>query len=112
MKASIPKTVRPIPTRRPIPKCPASLHGSFNSGSLSVDPKAVIEDLLMRVSLTEDRVQKLMQAQRVIGALMGFTAINVGGCGFVLYHREVFARLADLTGETPEHLVVLAGVAR
>ncbi|WP_341522975.1 hypothetical protein AABC73_06895 [Pseudomonas sp. G.S.17] len=109
----LPKSARPLPSRRQNPGLePARLYGSFNSGILPADPMVVIEDLLRRVAITEDPSQKLMQAQRAIGAFMGFTAINAGGCGNAFFHKDVFARLAALTGETPDHLVTMAGVAR
>lgn len=113
MKTSIPQSPRPLPTRKAKPGLePARLYGSFNPGIQPARPKAVIEDLLRRVAITADPAQKLMQAQRAIGALMGFMATNLDGCGNGFFHKDVFARLAELTGETPDNLVTMAGVAR
>jgi hypothetical protein len=113
MSTPIPKSKRPLPTRKLKPGLePARLAGSFNPGSIFGDPKTIIDDLLSRVAITDVHSQKLMQAQRVIGALMGFSAINTGGCAAASVHKDVFNRLAELTGETPDNLVVMAGTAR
>lgn len=113
MKSAIPKSPRPLQIRNPKPGLhPARLHGSFNFGIRTAEPKDVIENLLNRVATTQNSMEKLAQAQRTIGALMGFTAIGVGGCGSAFFHKDVFTRLAELTGETPDNLVTMAGVAR
>jgi hypothetical protein len=43
---------------------------------------------------------------------MALNAAQVGKAGFVFFHRDVFSRLSVLTGETPNDLVAMAGVAR
>lgn len=111
MKAAIPKSPRPL--RKPRPGlAPACLHGSFNFGLLQVSPKDIIADLLIRVADAQSAPEKLVQAQRTIGALMAFTAANLDGCGTGFYHKDVFAQLAALTGETPDQLVYMAGGTR
>ncbi|WP_110949516.1 hypothetical protein [Pseudomonas bohemica] len=111
MKTSIPRSPRPPRKIRPGYQA-AHLHGSFNHGILHPAPQAVVADFLSRVAATEDSTERLAWAQRAIGALMAFTAINVGGCGTAFFHKDVFARLAALTGETPDQLVLMAGVVR
>jgi len=98
--------------RAPIPNTPFSLYGSFNYGLTDVTAEDVVDDLLCRVEQERDPAKKLFQAQRTIGALMALMAVHVAGAGRISLHRDVFARLALLTGETPNHLVAMAGVAR
>ncbi|MED5607773.1 hypothetical protein VV867_08745 [Pseudomonas sp. JH-2] len=98
--------------RAPIPNTPFSLYGSFNYGLTDVTAEDVVDDLLYRVEQERDPAKKLFQAQRTIGALMAMLAMNVAGANKVSLNRGVFARLAALTGETPNHLVAMAGVAR
>lgn len=102
---------KPIP-RRPIPDTPSKLAGSFSSGLHVPGPEQILTDLLGRVEREPDRAKRLMQAQRAIGALMALNAAQVGQAGGLFFHKDVFARLSALTGETPNDLVVMAGVAR
>ncbi len=105
MKASIPKS------KRPLPNSPFRLYGSFNPGINKKNASEVVEEFLRRAELTVEPDQKLMQAQRVIGALMALLAFSAHGAGARDLHLDVFARLAKLTGETPDQLVLMAGVA-
>ncbi|RMV78474.1 hypothetical protein [Pseudomonas amygdali] len=105
MKAVIPKS------KRPIPNTPAKLQGSFNTGADSWSGADVIAELLRRVELTTDPVQRAMQAQRAIGGIMALVAIGAPGIGSVFTHRDFFSRLSALTGSTPDDLVVAAGCA-
>lgn len=98
--------------RAPTPNTPAKLHGSFNSGLWRATGQEIVLDLLRRVELTPDHCQRDMQAQRTIGALMALTAFDADEVGSAFFHKDVFARLAKLTGKTPTQLVVAAGVAR
>jgi hypothetical protein len=94
--------------KKPIPDTPSKLAGSFNLG-YSESPEFVLNNLIRRVEMTVDPAERLMQAQRTIGALMGFTAYGQGGTG-VFVHRDVFRRLSELTGMSPDALVTCAGV--
>ncbi|MDY7560187.1 hypothetical protein QN382_19095 [Pseudomonas sp. 10B1] len=105
MKASIPKS------KRPVPSSPLRLYGSFNTGAQNKYGLDVVEEFLRRAELTVDPQQKLMQAQRVIGALMALHAFDAPKISDTELHRAVFARLSVLTGETPDALVIMAGVA-
>lgn len=105
MKAVIPKS------KRPLPSSPWRLYGSFNPILDRRSAPEVVEEFLRRVELTVDPAQKLMQAQRAIGALMALLSINAQGSASADIHNYVFRRLAALTGETPETLVIMAGVA-
>lgn len=96
--------------KAPIPDTPAKLYGSFNHGR-RVQPDAIMADFLRRVELTTDPVERLLQAQRTIGALMALVAFDANGTG-ALFHKSVFARLAALTGVSQVELVTSAGVAR
>lgn len=96
---------------RPIPDTPARLHGSFNYGIEQLSAEQVIGEFLRRVQITAVPSEKAMQAQRAIGALMALTALAVPGAGSGFFHRDVFRRLAELTGETPTSLVQMAGAA-
>ncbi|MDH1012323.1 hypothetical protein N5C80_26625 [Pseudomonas nicosulfuronedens] len=98
--------------RAPAPTTPFSLYGSFNYGIQNVAAEDVIDDLLSRVEQERDPDKKLFQAQRTIGALMALLAVNIADKNKTALNRGVFARLALLTGETPNHLVAMAGVAR
>lgn len=98
-------------SKRPIPNTPAKLHGSFNAGAQSLAGGDVIAELLRRVELTTDPVQRAMQAQRAIGGLMALTAIGIPGIGSVFTQRDFFSRLSALTGSTPDELVTVAGAA-
>ncbi|VVO22916.1 hypothetical protein [Pseudomonas fluorescens] len=114
MTATIAKSARkPIPkSKRPLPSSPWRLYGSFNAGCIK-RPSAleVIDEFLRRTELTVDPAQKLAQAQRVIGALMALHAFDAEGASSADIHQYVFGRLSVLTGETPEALVTMAGVA-
>lgn len=105
MKTSIPKS------KRPLPISPWRLYGSFNPGLKKQPVSEVVEEFLRRAELTVDPQQKLMQAQRVIGALMALLAFDAHGSGAADLHINVFTRLSALTGETSENLVTMAGVA-
>lgn len=105
MKAVIPKS------KRPIPNTPAKLQGSFNTGAQSWSGVDAIAELLRRVELTLDPVERAMQAQRAIGGLMALVAVGVPGIGSVFTHRDFFSRLSTLTGITPDELVTAAGSA-
>jgi len=96
----------------PIPNTPARLHGSFNSGLHQPTAQQVVDEFIRRVELTTDSSQRGMQAQRAIGALMALTAFNADRAGNAFFHKDVFARLAQLTGTNPNELVTCAGVAR
>ncbi|WP_407733052.1 hypothetical protein [Pseudomonas citronellolis] len=102
---------RPTP-RHLIPDTPAKLSGSFRSGLQVPGPEQILGDFLGRVEREPDPAKRLFQAQRAIGALMALNAAQVGKAGFVFFHRDVFSRLSVLTGETPNDLVAMAGVAR
>ncbi|WP_122418279.1 hypothetical protein [Pseudomonas viridiflava] len=104
------KAVIPI-SKRPIPNTPAKLHGSFNTGAQSLAGGDVIAELLRRVELTTDPVQRAMQAQRAIGGLMALVAIRTLGIGSIFTQRDFFSRLSVLTGCTPDELVTAAGAA-
>jgi len=95
--------------KKPIPDTPSKLAGSFNLG-YSASPEYVLNNLIQRVELTVDPTERLMQAQRAIGALMAFRACGHGGTS-VFVNRDVFRRLSDLTGMSPDALVTCAGVA-
>lgn len=103
-RKSIPKS------KRPLPSSPSRLHGSFNGGLNTLSAPATVEEFLRRAELTADPDQRLMQAQRVIGALMALTSIGAPGVLSAFFHKDVFARLATLTDETPDALVAMAGV--
>ncbi|QIQ73209.1 hypothetical protein [Pseudomonas coronafaciens] len=105
MKAVIPRSPRPIPST------PAKLQGSFNTGAQNWSSRDVIAELLRRVELTTDPVQRAMQAQRAIGGLMALAAIGAPGIGSVFTHRDFFSRLSELTGSTPDELVIAAGAS-
>lgn len=100
-----------LKSKRPLPSSPSRLHGSFNGGSNTLSAPATVEEFLRRAELTADPDQRLMQAQRVIGALMELTSINAPGVSAALFHKDVFARLSVLTSEAPDALVTMAGVA-
>lgn len=97
--------------KQPIPDTPARLHGSFNYGITQLSAEEVVGEFLRRVEITPDQPEKTMQAQRVIGALMALTALAAPGAGSGFFHKDVFRRLAELTGETPTNLVTMAGTA-
>ncbi|VVO24354.1 hypothetical protein [Pseudomonas fluorescens] len=105
MKAAISKS------KRSLPSSPWRLYGSFNHALESRSAPEVVEEFLRRAELTADPVQKLMQAQRAIGALMALLSLNARGAGAADLHNHVFTRLSALTGETPKSLVTMAGVA-
>ena len=106
MKASIPKS------KRPLPSSPWRLYGSFNAGLIKRPTVLeVVDEFLRRSELTVDPAEKLAQAQRVIGALMALHAFGAQGASSAEIHNHVFGRLSALTGETPESLVIMAGVA-
>lgn len=105
MKTSIPKS------KRPLPNSTWRLYGSFNPGLKKQPVSEVVEEFLRRAELTVDPQQKLMQAQRVIGALMALLAFDAHGSGAADLHNDVFTRLSILTGETPDTLVTMAGIA-
>jgi hypothetical protein len=96
--------------KKPIPNTPARLAGSFQLGE-GCQPETILENLLKRAEMTADPVERLMQAQRAIGALMGFTALG-HRAAHIFLHRDVFKRLADLTGMNQNDLVACAGIAR
>ncbi|EIM16316.1 hypothetical protein [Pseudomonas chlororaphis] len=113
MNRPIPKSKRPIPARKPKAGLePFRLYGSFNNGLSQLSVAQVVEEFLRRVEQTIEPEQRVMQAQRTIGALMGLFAFNAPGAGYAHLHKDVFARLSALTGETTDHLVTMAGVAR
>lgn len=95
--------------KKPIPDTPSKLASSFNLG-YSVTTEYVLNNLIRRVEMTVDPAERLMQAQRTIGALMGLTAYGHGDSS-VFVHRDVFRRLSELTGMSPNALVTCAGVA-
>lgn len=105
MKATIPKS------KRPLPSSPWRLYGSFNPILDRRSAPEVVEEFLRRVELTVDPVQKLMQAQRAIGALMALHSFGAQGASSADTQNYVYGRLSALTGETPEALVTMAGVA-
>ncbi|YBU19177.1 hypothetical protein ACFZOQ_28040 [Pseudomonas aeruginosa] len=95
-----------------VPDTPSRLCGTFSSGLHVPGPQQILDDFLGRVEREPDPCKRLMQAQRAIGALMGLTAAQVRGAGFVFFHKDVFRRLSELTGETENALVQMAGVER
>lgn len=106
MKTTIPKS------KRPLPSSPWRLYGSFNAGLIKRPSVIeVIDEFLRRAELTVDPVEKLAQAQRVIGALMALHAFGAHGASSADTQNYVYGRLSALTGETPEALVIMAGVA-
>lgn len=110
---TIPKSKRPLPRRPAKPGLePARLYGSFNPGANHKTASEVVCEFLRRAELTSDPDQKLMQAQRAIGAVMALLAFGAPGAGLRELHLDVFARLSALTGETSDALVTMAGVAR
>lgn len=110
---TIPKSKRPLPRRSFKPGLePARLYGSFNPGINKKTASEVVSEFLRRAELTVDPDQKLMQAQRAIGALMALLAFGAPGAGLRDLHLDVFARLSAATGETPDALATMAGVAR
>ncbi|NNA76734.1 hypothetical protein HBO13_29305 [Pseudomonas lactis] len=111
MSKPIPKSKRPLRKSRPGLEW-ARLYGSFNPGINTKTASEVVYEFLRRAELTSDPDQRLMQAQRVIGALMALLAFSAPGAGFRDLHLDVFARLAALTGETRDSLATMAGVAR
>lgn len=112
MKASIPKSKRPLPRRSAKPGLePFRLYGTFNPGINIKTAPEVVGEFLRRAELTIDPDQRLMQAQRAIGAAMALLAFGAPGAGHRDLHFDVFSRLSALTGETPDSLVTMAGVA-
>jgi len=103
MKTSIPKSTRPLPYST------ARLFGSVNPGTKAPGPTAIIADHLQRVRDEPDANLKHVHAQRTIGALM--TLIALGKMNHESY-RVALEMLATLTGETPDSLVIMAGVAQ
>ncbi|HCL3507555.1 TPA: hypothetical protein N2A76_006422 [Pseudomonas aeruginosa] len=95
-----------------VPDTPSRLCGTFSSGLHVPGPQQILDDFLGRVEREPDPCKRLMQAQRAIGALMGLTAAQVRGAGFVFFHKDVFRRLSELTGETENAQVQMAGVER
>ncbi|MBX6922045.1 hypothetical protein ISE96_33500, partial [Pseudomonas aeruginosa] len=86
--------------------------GTFSSGLHVPGPQQILDDFLGRVEREPDPCKRLMQAQRTIGALMALSAAKVSPACAWYTHRDVFRRLADLTGETENALVQMAGVER
>ena len=110
---TIPKSKRPLPRQPAKPGLePARLYGSFNPGVNKKAASGVVADFLRRAELTSDPDQRLMQAQRAIGAVMALLAFVAPGAGLRDLHLDLFARLSVLTGETPDTLVTMAGVAK
>lgn len=105
MKASIPKS------KRPLPSSPWKLYGSFNPFFDKRSARDVLDEFIRRAELTVDPEHRLMQAQRAIGALMALTSFGVKEALSAETHQDTFARLSALTGETPDALVTMAGVA-
>lgn len=105
MRATIQKS------KRPLPSSTWRLYGSFNPVINSRSAPEVVEEFLRRAELAVDPQQKLAQAQRVIGALMALFAFGAQGFGAADLRNDVFTRLSVLTGETPDALIIMAGVA-
>jgi hypothetical protein len=97
--------------RRPIPNKPLKLCGSFTVFIGQPSVEEVIERFIRRVELTTDPTERLIQAQRAIGALMGLLAFNADGAHDIFFLKDVFNRLATITGMSPDALVTCAGVA-
>lgn len=104
MKASIPKS------KRPLPSSPWRLYGSFNPFLDKRTAREVLDEFVRRAELTVNPEQRQMQAQRAIGALMALTSFGVKEALAAETHQDIFARLSTLTGETPDALVTIAGV--
>lgn len=100
---------KPIPkSTRPLPHSTARLFGSVNPGTKAPGPTAIIADHLQRVRDEPDANLKRVHAQRTIGALMALIALGK------MNHASYWAgleMLATLTGETPNSLVTMTGVA-
>lgn len=75
-------------------------------------PDEVMENLLSRVAETADPSERMMQAQRAIGALMAFTGTHADSLCSIMYHKQFFSILAELCGKTPDELCACAGIAR
>lgn len=97
--------------RRPIPNKPAKLYGSFAVFLGQPSVEEVMERFIRPVELTADPAERLLQAQRTIGALLGLLAFNADGAHGFFFYKEVFDRLATITGMSPDALVTCAGVA-
>ncbi|AYZ87035.1 TPA: hypothetical protein L6A17_32330 [Pseudomonas aeruginosa] len=95
-----------------VPDTPSRLCGTFSYGLHYYGPQQVLDDFLGRVEREQDHAKRLMQAQRTIGALMALSAAKVSPACAWYTHRDVFRRLAELTGETENALVQMAGVER
>lgn len=96
-----------------LPTSPMRLMGSCWLVKMrAARPKEVIENLLSRVAETSDPSERLMQAQRAIGALMAFTGTHADDLCSVMYHKDFFRRLSELSGKTPDDLCACAGIAR
>lgn len=100
---------KPIPkSTRPLPYSTARLFGSVNHGAKTPGPTAIIADHLQRVRDEPDANLKRVHAQRTIGALMALIALGKMKHDSYMVALEM---LATLTGETPDSLVTMAGVA-
>lgn len=100
-------------TKNLLPTSPSRLVGScWINGVVPSTPHQAVENLLSRAAETSDPAERMMQAQRAIGAFMAFNCTQAKGLRSYGYQVDFFARLAEITGKTPGELCACAGVAR